>query len=157
MQQGLAHGSGATRPGLSEAPDRSRDGAVRDVLAMLDHAEVQRASLQRSVHERLESRRSLFERGRPRVLRLDGSGPRPPDATGGAFVERYPKIALEGKGEDWPYAGWYVWMMHLSCPHTLPLAYSDESAEREGFATIERMQFSVPLPRPGKADDPEFG
>jgi len=41
------------------------------------------------------------------------------------FIERFPKIAKAGLGEDWEYAGWYVQMLGFAERGEFPLAYSD--------------------------------
>jgi hypothetical protein len=69
------------------------------------------------------------------------------------FVKRYDEMAREGKGEDWLYAGWYVWMMHLCWPDTFPIAYADGLMERRALSTIGFRNIEVPPPPPGEAND----
>jgi hypothetical protein len=38
------------------------------------------------------------------------------------FIERFPQVVQAGFGKDWVYAGWYVWMLHLTYPRALPIA-----------------------------------
>ena len=41
------------------------------------------------------------------------------------FVQRFPDIVEEGRGSDWPYAGWYVEMLHLTYPDQFPYAMAN--------------------------------
>lgn len=68
------------------------------------------------------------------------------------FIERFPDIVSVGRGSDWLYAGWYVEMLHLTCPDHFPYAQADwktpgDYLETISFAPCSRVQ--VPLPPPG--------
>jgi hypothetical protein len=69
------------------------------------------------------------------------------------FTERFPEIAEAGRGSDWPYAGWYVEMLHLTYPDARPYCYSDWQEDTEGFIpTIGGRKLLIPMPPPGEAD-----
>ena len=42
------------------------------------------------------------------------------------FLDRFPDTAAEGYGQDWQYAGWYLHMLHLTYPDSLPLADGED-------------------------------
>lgn len=52
------------------------------------------------------------------------------------FVDRFPLICDEGRGQDWAYAGWYVHMLGLAKTGALPVAYRD----RHGPAPVGWME-----------------
>lgn len=68
------------------------------------------------------------------------------------FIERFPHIAEAGAGPDWEYAGWYVWMLHLTYPRTLPIAYADCEMP-EGYLETD-TGVRIPIPPPGTGWDP---
>lgn len=70
------------------------------------------------------------------------------------FLERYPELAREVQGVDWPYDVWYLWTMHLCWPWTFPMAYSDREMESGVLSTIGFGKLTVPLPPPGDGGDP---
>ncbi len=56
------------------------------------------------------------------------------DATGGVndcrrlatdFVEKYPDLAMRGAGADWPYAGWFTWLLGRAESGRLPAFLED--------------------------------
>lgn len=71
------------------------------------------------------------------------------------FLERYPEIAESGRGEDWQYAGWYLWMMHLTYPRAFPYAYADWPIPTHQIPTSGDRDVFVPLPPPGEAEEIE--
>jgi len=42
------------------------------------------------------------------------------------FLDKFPDTAAEGYGQDWPYAGWFLHMLHLTYPDSLPLADGED-------------------------------
>ena len=70
------------------------------------------------------------------------------------FIERFPEIVEVGWGSDWPYAGWYLEMLHLTYPDAFPIAYADGGMPTDYLlATGENNEIHIPLPPPGLADD----
>jgi hypothetical protein len=71
------------------------------------------------------------------------------------FIERFPRVAREGYGSDWMYAGWYSEMLHLTHPGTLPIAYGNMSgpSETQMLWVGEPPVRSIPLPPPGWVRD----
>ncbi len=51
---------------------------------------------------------------------LDGSA----EAAAARWVELYPQLAADGRGEDTPYVGWYGWMLRATAPTGLIAAYN---------------------------------
>jgi hypothetical protein len=43
------------------------------------------------------------------------------------FIQRFPAVVREGYGSDWTYAGWFLEMLHLTYPATLPIAHGNYS------------------------------
>lgn len=41
------------------------------------------------------------------------------------FLERFPQICEEGRGQDWAYAGWYLHMLSAARTGALPVAYKE--------------------------------
>ena len=61
------------------------------------------------------------------------------------FLERFPKIAELGYGEDWAYCGWYQHMLHVTYPDALPIAFSDWEPVVGHMATVGReVKFTLP-------------
>ncbi len=73
------------------------------------------------------------------------------------FIEHYPRIVEAGEGSDWPYAGWYVELLHLTYPNRFPVAYSGSPIDEPKIWTtaIGRADgdVTIPLPPPGEAAD----
>ena len=70
------------------------------------------------------------------------------------FLKRFPSIAEQGRGSDWPYAGWYVEMLHLTYPDALPYCNSDwRDDPSDCVPTVGRRKVRIPLPPPGEAPD----
>lgn len=46
------------------------------------------------------------------------------------FLERFPAIARESRGSDWPYAGWYQEMLMRTSSNVLPIAFYRDGYER---------------------------
>lgn len=67
------------------------------------------------------------------------------------FIQRFPQIAQDGFGADWDYAGWYVWMMHLTYPDSSPYAYAYGEIPIDSLPTIGPKSAQIPLPPPGEA------
>jgi len=69
------------------------------------------------------------------------------------FIERFPELAEEGRGRDWPYAGWYVDMLHITYPDVPPYAVWEDSIYRNPLPCISmeggRQGVEVPAPPPG--------
>ena len=80
-------------------------------------------------------------------------------ALAGLFLERQPRLAERGHGQDWSYAGWYVQMLGLAEQGWLPIAYQDGHTDPvPGFMattghTLDE-HFLLPMPPGGLADDP---
>jgi hypothetical protein len=70
------------------------------------------------------------------------------------FLERFPGIAKKGKGQDWPYAGWYVQMLGFAERGAFPVAYADWYSEPspEWLPTTEGFQSGLPMPPGGEAE-----
>jgi len=68
------------------------------------------------------------------------------------FLQRFPEISAEGAGQDWEYAGWFVWMLHLTYPGSLPIAQAPfheiPSGWMEALGGSERL-IHLPPPRKG--------
>jgi hypothetical protein len=72
------------------------------------------------------------------------------------FISRFPDIVTAGQGSDWSYAGWYLEMLHLTYPNSLPIVYADWDLSKDYIATVgERSDVQVPLPPPGLAANPK--
>ena len=75
------------------------------------------------------------------------------------FIERFPKIARAGEGEDWAYAGWFVQMLGFAENGDFPMAYADFSANGKdpdpGFLPSTRHWFDsrMPMPPAGQAKE----
>lgn len=72
------------------------------------------------------------------------------------FVVRFPRIAEAGRGEDWPYAGWFVQMLGLAEQGGFPLAYGEhlDWPDRRFLPTTDlhsRELPRLPMPPPGRA------
>ena len=76
------------------------------------------------------------------------------------FIERFHVIAEAGRGADWPYAGWYGWMLHLTYPDLLPCAFTEWTADLDhGIPTMmadgspKEREVRIPIPPPGEGPD----
>jgi hypothetical protein len=67
------------------------------------------------------------------------------------FLERFPRLAELGYGQDWSYVGWYQHMLHLTFPDALPVADLPYQELEGSMATIGRRQGRIPLPPVGFA------
>ena len=47
-----------------------------------------------------------------------------PSELAGVFLERFPRLSALGYGQDWLYAGWFQYMLHVTFPDALPIANS---------------------------------
>ena len=52
------------------------------------------------------------------------------------FISRFPDIVAAGHGSDCVYAGWYVEMLHLTHPNSLPIVYADWDLPEDRIVTI---------------------
>jgi hypothetical protein len=75
-----------------------------------------------------------------------------PDRLADLFIERFPDIAEAGRGPDWEYAGWYVWMLHLTYPSSLFIAYADWDLPSDCLVTDTELR--IPVPPPGLGRQP---
>jgi hypothetical protein len=66
------------------------------------------------------------------------------------FLKRFPDICAAGKGPDWEYAGWYTWMLHLTYPSALFIAYADWELPADYLEGENGLK--IPLPPPGLAE-----
>lgn len=67
------------------------------------------------------------------------------------FLQRFPRIARQGYGSDWVYAGWFIEMLHLTYPESLPIAQGDYYSippDRLGAIGHEPLR-PIPMPPPG--------
>lgn len=53
-----------------------------------------------------------------------------PSSLADLFVARCSAIASAGAGQDWEYAGWCSWLLHLIYPDVLPAATNPDDAIR---------------------------
>lgn len=69
------------------------------------------------------------------------------------FLERFPRLAEIGYGEDWSYAGWYQHMLHVTYPDALPVA-DLSNRNIEGYMTSlgREVRFALPPVGLGRAD-----
>ena len=66
------------------------------------------------------------------------------------FIEYYPGVADAGYGPDWQYAGWFQYMLNLTSPNNLPVAYAEYTKSTDQMLTIgENKDLTIPLPPPG--------
>ena len=66
------------------------------------------------------------------------------------FIDRFPEIAEAGRGSDWLYVGWYLEMLHLTYPDSLPIAYADWDLPKDCLASTGGKQgVRIPSPPPG--------
>jgi hypothetical protein len=66
------------------------------------------------------------------------------------FLERFPRLAELGYGQDWNYVGWYQHMLHLTYPNALPAAHIPYKVT-DGYMTTVGREIRIPLPPPGFA------
>ena len=57
------------------------------------------------------------------------------EAAGEDFLSRFPRLASEGYGADWEYAGWLVWMLAHTDTDELPYAFSDWDSPEDRLLT----------------------
>jgi hypothetical protein len=70
-----------------------------------------------------------------------------PDQLAVKFIARFAVIAEAARGSDWPYAGWYVEMLHRTYPSALPIAYADWDLPSDCMIAIggaEKIQIPFP-------------
>lgn len=78
-----------------------------------------------------------------------------PDRLAELFTSRFPAIAEAGRGSDWLYAGWYIEMLHLTYPTSLPIADADWETPHDCLVTVgDPADVRIPLPPPGEAGVP---
>jgi hypothetical protein len=76
------------------------------------------------------------------------------------FLDRFPTIARQGQGADWPYAGWYVQMLGLAERGVFPVAYADWYSEPDPrwLPTTAGFESGLPMPPAGEgSSDAELG
>ena len=76
-----------------------------------------------------------------------------PSELADVILERFPRIAQLGYGQDWAYAGWYLHMLDVTYPDALPISWNDQTDDgdyRYVLKTIGR-DVTIPLPPPGHA------
>ena len=75
------------------------------------------------------------------------------------FVDRFPGIVGEAKGQDWGYCGWYVQMLGFADRRAFPVAYCDymdEDLRRQKILqTTPEATRELPYPPPGDVDGRE--
>lgn len=65
------------------------------------------------------------------------------------FVERFPNLVTEGKGDNPDYAGWYKDMLVIRAPDGLFCAYADWPSPRDCLSIFHgSMDNEIPLPPP---------
>jgi hypothetical protein len=69
-----------------------------------------------------------------------------PGALAELFLRRFPEVAAAGRGADWPYVGWYVEMLHLTYPDSLPYAYADWDTPLDHLPSFGGRSPRIPLP-----------
>lgn len=70
------------------------------------------------------------------------------------FVERFPEVVEAGRGPDWPYAGWYMEMLRLTCPDQFPYAAAKWKVPDTHLPTASpthHRPMRIALPPPGEA------
>jgi hypothetical protein len=67
------------------------------------------------------------------------------------FIQRFPAVVAEGVGKDWAYAGWYVWMLHLTYPAGLPIAQAEFELPKGQMGVVGEVKRYIELPPPGLA------
>lgn len=73
-----------------------------------------------------------------------------PSSLAEVFLERFPRLAELGYGQDWSYVGWYQHMLHLTYPDAVPAAHVPHRAIN-GYMTTLGREIRFPLPPPGFA------
>jgi hypothetical protein len=70
------------------------------------------------------------------------------------FIERFPDLVRQGRGLDWPYAGWYVQMLGFAEKGALPVAYADcfPRPDPSWLPTTKGADSGLPMPPGGEAD-----
>lgn len=66
------------------------------------------------------------------------------------FLQRFPRLAQQGYGQDWLYVGWFQHMLHLTYPDALPVSYIPFQNFDEHMVTLGR-KMEIPLPPAGLA------
>jgi hypothetical protein len=77
------------------------------------------------------------------------------------FVDRFPRVAAAGMGEDFEYAGWYSWMLHLTFPGLLPISMAEymndyTALSSVGLSDATVAPVSILLPPAGRAEGQLF-
>lgn len=67
------------------------------------------------------------------------------------FLGRFPDLAILGYGQDWPYAGWFQHMLHLTYPDALPVAHVPFERKPTDYVGSLGRFVRIPLPPPGYA------
>jgi hypothetical protein len=81
-----------------------------------------------------------------------------PSDLASVFTKRMPALVEAGRGSDWVYVGWYVEMLNLTFPDSLPVAFADYSAPTHYLTTVgPGPTRRIPLPPPGEAVDTRTG
>lgn len=74
------------------------------------------------------------------------------------FIDRFPGIVAQGKGEDWAYAGWYLQMLAFAEQGNFPLAYNDWGGADLNPRFLPTSKFGIqsglPMPPGGEALPP---
>lgn len=70
------------------------------------------------------------------------------------FTDRFGDIVEASRGDDWPYAGWYVRMLGYAEREMFPVAYADwHEKPNPRFMPLWGSESDLPMPPPGDAED----
>lgn len=67
-----------------------------------------------------------------------------------AFIDRFERIACEGRGEDGEYVAWFKEMLRLTTPDDLPVAFHDWGWYPDRLETVGGHRTRLPLPPGGE-------
>lgn len=79
------------------------------------------------------------------------------------FLERFPLVCAAGQGQDWLYAGWHSWMLHLTYPALIPFVFADWDVDLSlglpatGASDVKEVRIPVPPPGEGRLASPAQG
>ncbi|XWW47028.1 hypothetical protein JYG30_06160 [Fibrella sp. USSR17] len=62
------------------------------------------------------------------------------------FMQRFPELVERGRGDDWPYAGWYQYMLGTAERGALPYSFDNEHYYKEfdRLPTSEKVTLTMP-------------